>query len=311
VERELPRDEERRQEFAEIERLLETAWETKNVNLAITAHNMAAKIKEQDATASAADKEKATRMKERANQVEADIDRWNLTHGRGPRDAGSDSGYGSEIDEGRQPLPIQQIWVHDAEPGSIEGGKTYQYRLRATIANRLAGEPGKFRDPRDATVLWIPGPWTEPAEIAVEPTTVFFVTSKDARKDQIAVEFYRWFEGVWVKAKRFKFGVGNAVRGQDRCEVPSLHDPMEADRALVQFESGASVVDIDFDRPYRDRKRGAARDGVKFGSPSTACSTVLMDAAGHLQERFVPTEKGHPAKRQYASRVWQKPKSSD
>ena len=307
----LPRDKERRQEFAEIERLLEAAWETKNVNLAITAHNMAAKIKEQDATASAADKEKATKIKERANQVEADIDRWNLTHGRGSRDAGSGSGLSPDVGEGRQPLPTQQIWAHDTEPGSVEGGKTYQYRLRPTIFNRLVGEPDKFRDPRDATVLWVPGQWTKPVEITVEPTTVFFVTSKDTRKHQVAVEFYRWFEGVWVKAKRFKFGVGEAIRGQDRCEVPSIHDSTKADRALVEFEAGASVVDVDFDRPYRDRKKGASRTGVKFGSPSTACSAILVDAAGHLQERFVPTEKGHPAKRQYASRVWQKPKSSD
>ena len=109
--------------------------------------------------------------------------------GRGARGAGPDSGPGPDVEEVRQPLPTQQIWAHDTEPGSIEGGKTYQYRLRPTIFNRLAGEPDKFRDPRDATVLWIPGQWTEPVEVTVEPTTVFFVTSKDPRKHQVAVEF--------------------------------------------------------------------------------------------------------------------------
>lgn len=207
----------------------------------------------------------------------------------------------------REPLPIQQIWVHDAAPGSIESGKTYQYRLRPLIYNRLAGQPDKFRDPHNAQVIWATGEWTEPLEMAIEPSTLFFVTSKDERKDMVSVEFFQWFEGIWVKTRE-RFGVGQRLAAKERCEVPPLDESTGFDTALVTFEADAAVVDVDFARSYRERKRGTSRTGVKFGPVTTACSVVFVDSAGQLRERFVPTDKSDPGKRAAAARVWKPPR---
>ncbi|MGD2110210.1 MAG: hypothetical protein PVI86_12580 [Phycisphaerae bacterium] len=303
---ELSPEEELAQKFAEIDRLMKEAWKLKDPNMATMAYNMAAQIKEQDRTASAQDKEKATRLKGDAGQLINDIDRWNFKNVRG---GGAPKPVATKEVEApaREPEDNQQIWVHDAVPGSVEGGKTYQYRVRVVVFNRLAGRPERFRDPQDATVFWIHGPWSDPVEVYIEPTSVMFAASKDTRRDQVAIEIYQWFEGVWVK-DRPKFGVGDAVREQTRKPVPSLMQPGKVDHALIDFDPGVSVLDIDFERPYRERKRGTSREGVKFGPPTTACSVVFADAEGRLSERFVPTDKGHPAKRTYANREFKEPR---
>ncbi len=307
-EKALSPEEQRAKDLAEVERLLDEAWKTKNPNPAIIAHNLAAAIKE-DKSTPAKDVEKATRLKERANQMIADIDRIKVYGGGGTAPRGPVREEAAE-EVVRQPEPIQQIWVHDAAPGSVEGGHAYQYRIRAVIFNRLAGYAERLRNATDATVLWIPGPWGDPVEVYIEPATVLFAASKDERNNEIGIEFYKWVEGVWCKARE-KFGVGDTLSFSERCEVPSLTDPTKTDRAMVGFDTGLSVVDIDFDRPYRERKKGSSREGVKFGSATTACSIVLADAQGRLHERFLATDKANPAKRQYAAREFKPAKSGD
>ena len=171
-------------EFAEIDRLLKSAWENMLESDAILAYNLAMDI-EHDKDASPSDKNKAARLKQQAEQDESDIRRIK----RSPDWKGRQQpAMVDEEEPSRQPLPIQQMWVHDAKAGSVEDGRTCQYRLRPTIYNRLAGQPDKFSDPRNAAILLIPGEWTEPVEVTIEPATVFFVTSKDERKGEVGVD---------------------------------------------------------------------------------------------------------------------------
>jgi len=297
-------EEERTKDFAEIERLLIEAWKTKTANMAIMAHNLAAKIKEGRLTPPK-DVLKASRLKEQANQMANDIDRIKRM---GPsrdrsRDRVTPNAVDVEDEVVREPEPQQQFWVHDARPGSVQGGKTYQYRIRPVIFNRLAGQPQKFRDPQDATVLWIPGKWTDPIEVTLEPTIVFFAASKDERNQQVGLEFFKWFDGIWVRARE-KFTIGQSLTFTPRCWAVDFNNPTKSVKALVDINPGLSIIDIDFDSPYRERKRGSSRSGVKFGSATTACSFVLAEADGRLLERYVPTDKGHPAKRQYGTREY-------
>jgi hypothetical protein len=175
------------------------------------------------------------------------------------------------------------------------------------VFNRLLGMPERLKDPRDATRVWVPGEWSEPAEVSTEPSVVFFVVSQDSRNKQISTEIYKWAEGEWVK-NRPKVGVGEPVASQARCYLPSFTDPTKADRVSVDFDAGVSVIDIDFERPYRERKRGTTRAGVKFGPQTTDCSVVFVGADGRLHERFVETDKGHPAKRYYGTREYKGPR---
>jgi hypothetical protein len=292
------------EQLQEIDRMIENALKTLNENEAIRAYNRAFEL-EKDKGTSASEKSKAKALKEKANQTEKDIRRKKLGPGPGgppkpPQPEGTDSTK-------REPLPVQQIWVHDAEPGSVQSGRTYQYRLRPVIYNRQAGQPEKFLDPTNAQIVWIKGPWTEPIEVNIEPSTLFFVTLEKPANATVSAEFFQWFAGVWVKTRQ-DFGVGQPLSVQTRCDVPALDNPKVADRALVDFKADATVVDIDYGRSYRERKRGTGRAGVKFGPSAVGCSVVFADAAGRLQERFVPTDKGHPDKAAAGSRVWVKPR---
>ncbi len=289
--------------FDEADRLLNNAWKYKVENDAVNAWNIGQQISRME-EAGTGDKARAERLKERADQMAADIRRA-VARGGYVKSAGID-----EDAPKREPLPIQQIWVHDARPGSVQSGKTYQYRLRPSIFNPLAGDPDKFRNKVDATTVYLFGKWRESIEVTIERDTRFFVTSDKPRDQSVSIEFFKWFEGVWVKARRFAYKVGDVVEGECRCDVPNWDDPTVAENVLVQFTADASVLDIDFARTHRERKQ-SGRVGVKFNPRSTACCVVLTDSSGRLYERFVPTDRAHPDKRTVGNRVWKQPRKKD
>lgn len=282
-------------ELKEIEQQLDSAWQNKSLNECLRAYNRAFEIW-RDPQASQTQKQRANELKQRADLMEDDLKRY-----RGPTQAPRPAE--PQGNEEREPYPIQQLWRHDARPGSVESGKAYQYRLRAVIANLLAGKPEMFRDPTDGAKIFIPGPWSDPVEVRVDPDQYYFITSEDARNHEVGVEFYRWFEGNWVRApRRIRVGIGDKVYDQQRTPVPSNVNPAEIERPTVTYEADAVAVDLDFKRVYRERNRGSGRDGVTFGSPAQACCVVLMDAQGRLTERFVETDKHHPVKSEI--KVW-------
>lgn len=286
----------RAQKLQGIDKRLDEAWKNLSPNAAMSARNDAFDI-QNDPLASPSEQKEATRLSQRGDDIGADIRRALRRPGRGTRE--------EEEVVAREPRPTQQFWIHDAIPGSVEGGRTYQYRIRAAIAHLLAGHPDRFRDPLHAAELSLYSEWSEPIEVTVPREMWFFVTSKDSRKHQVGVEFYRWFEGNWVKApRRVKVGLGDGLRTDQRTVVQSPDDPDETERPTVTYQADAAVVDIDFNRTFRERKKGKGRGGVKFGQPTTACCVVMADSAGRLHERFVPMEKRDPRKKIVADKVW-------
>ncbi len=263
---------------------------------ALEVRNLAYEF-EDDVTASRTERSKAKRLFDKAENLMADISR-NICKPQGGRD---DADTGAKE---RQKLPKQQLLAHDSRTGSLISGRTYQYRIRATIFNRLAGEPSTFADHRDSQVVFIEGPWSEPSDpVVVDPDTFTFVTSSDSKKENVSVEVYKWFEGVWVK-QRAKCGVGEPVSVQKRHAVPSLEDPEGSDTPLIDFDASQTVVDIDFQRAHRARNRGSKRGGAGFDRLEPGCSVVFMDADGELHERFVTTDKAHPGKSVVAAKVY-------
>lgn len=293
----LTKAQEHAQSLKEGEQLLKLAIKNNSVDDATRAFNKAAGVI-RDPTANKNLKDKANKLKDRAEQAISDIGR-RLRVPRNRPDAQAD-----DDTPVRQKLPVQQIWAHDARVGSIESGSTYQYRIRATIYNQLAGEPLKFADPQHASLIFIPGKWSEASSpVTIPPDIEFYVTSSDVKRQEVGVELFRWFEGVWVKGRRFKYKIGDQITGQSKAVVPSFEIADETERATVDFDANATVVDIDFSRNYRDRKSGGrTRKGVKFGSPSRETAIVFVDAAGELYERLIPIEKGHPAKKSAKAR---------
>ena len=293
------------QHLKEAERLYEATKRVRrpaenNFNDAMNAYNMAHEIWA-GRDANAQQKRRAEDLMRRADQLAKDINRKILTFGGGVQDPTAAPDRAAR----REPLPKQQVWAHDAAAGSLLDDRTYQYRIRFGIVNQLAGEPEKLDDPRDATEVLVYGEWSEPTDpITFEPASLYFVISDEPSKEQIGIEFYRWFDGEWVQGRRKKFGIGDRVWKEERVRVPDLLNPGDVDMALVEFSAGATILDTDFNRTYRERRKGTSKTGVRFGPPRTECSVVLVDSAGVLHERFVPTDKNHPGKRAAASRVW-------
>lgn len=281
--------------FAEGEEFLARARQTDSINDATQAFNAFVTIT-LDKNATPAQKSRATKRRDVAEQLLKDI-RRRARRGRGG------GGVAAQQDQERKLEPTQLIWVHDGAPGSIESGKTYQYRIRATLFNRLAGEPSKFENSEDAKVVFISGDWSEPSDaVVIPPTSEFYITGVDARKKIVKVEMYQWFDGFWVTTRE-SFKVGEKVAATKRVELPDREDPNGIDRAQVDFDTGVSVLRIDWDRMQREKKRRGS--GVRFQDTLSKGSAVLLAGkSGAVVERFVSTDKANPTKKSAASRVW-------
>ncbi len=286
------------EQLKEVEQRIREAGTTDEAN---QAYNVVFDIANgQDA--SSGEKDRARRLMAAANQKAKDIERANRRN-RG-RQQGPNRGGDDEEEKKRETQPRQQLWAHDAGEGSVHAGKTYQYRLRANIQNRLAGEPSKFDDPANAQRVLIAGPWSDPSDPVVIPATQhYFVTASDQRKQVVSIEIFQWFEGVWVTTRQ-RFGVGDKLAREARATVPDIDDPTVTDRALVPFEADAAILDIDFGRAYREKKRGSGRGGSAYPAVGSVCAVVLVDSSGKLHERFLPADKGNPRKSELKKQVF-------
>lgn len=277
------------------EELLKSARATQDENQATQAFNFAAQVF-RDVAALRGQKDRAKRITEEADILLKDIQRAKR------RGAGARRVVEDEEGPKRELLPTQQVWAHDMKLDSLPSGGIYQYRIRLNVVNRLVGEPSKFLNPEDATVIFIPGPWSEPSDpIEVDEDVEFYVTGADDRDNEIRVEMFQWFEGVWVKSRRFSLAIGDLVGGESRADVPSWEQEGKTEPAKVQFDASAVVLDMDFGFETRDRND---RKGIKFGNPKRDVSVVVMTESGDLSRRVSLTDKTHPGKKSAAARVF-------
>ncbi len=254
-------------------------------------------------TATRAQKDRAQRIMQQADQKRADKEREERRGG--PRGAVP----GTPVEElpKREWQPRQQLWAHDASPGSLVPGKTYQYRMRVLLFNRRAGEPLLFRDKSNAQVIWVAGAWSEPTEpITIPPIMGYFLASSDERKEEVTIELFRWFEGIWVRG-RGRFGIGQAMRHEERTAVPAWDDPNQVERPMVTFAVDGMIADINFKRDCREPRK-AGKSGVKFPAAGTTTSVVVVDAEGNLRERFLSVDKIHPEIETFRKMLWSPPR---
>jgi hypothetical protein len=199
----------------------------------------------------------------------------------------------------RVSMPVQEIWVYDTAPGSIVNGATYQYRVRPRILNRLAGMPESFTNPADSQVIFVAGAWSEPTEpIHIPQASWYFITRDEKNRREVYAEFFRWYDGVWVKSKAAPFQEGQPLVHQERVEVPAPNQRQTADKPLVDFGEDLTLLDIDFAMPLRERKSGNNPLIVRFSAqPAPETAAVFANGKGELQERVVALDKENPSKK--------------
>ncbi len=277
-------------------------WSPNEVTLAYNRALEVSSAKE----ASADLKAKAQKLMKEAEQLVVDIKH----NPKGPGGLVGGPKSGETVVKAREKMPIQEIWAFDAGVDSIANGATYQFRVRARVLNRLAGVPESFAKPTDAQTIIVAGAWSEPTEpIHIPESSWFFVTREDKPKREIYAEFFRWYDGVWVKSNAANFQEGTLLVHEERVSVPSIADRTVAEKPTVPFGEDLTLLDIEFALPMRERKSGSNPMTVKFaGQPTPATAAVFVNGKGDLQERVVAIDKENPMKRDI--KPWIPPKKS-
>lgn len=195
--------------------------------------------------------------------------------------------------------PKQMLWAHDARRGSVRGGATYQYRVRARVYNRYFAQPTQLMTDEDATKLAINGEWSEPSDpIYIPPESRFFVKTAVAGKGLAKVHVYQWEAGVVVQ-ETLEVRPGELMVDASREDLP------DGPPRVVTFDPGATIVDLDFARPIYERKRAGK---VDFESrPATTLAMVYLDADGILREKLLALDKESPEYKRAKSEVYKAP----
>ncbi|GJM24408.1 MAG: hypothetical protein DHS20C16_08230 [Phycisphaerae bacterium] len=189
----------------------------------------------------------------------------------------------------------QVLWAHDAAPGSVESGRTYQYRIRPRIYNQYCGTPPLLNNPEDAAKVELVGDWSEPSEpVTVDRDTIFFVRSGNAKKQNCKVDLFKWVAGKWIQ-KQFTLAVGAPI-GEEVKRIKTHR----GDDDQVDFSTGATVVDIDYEKPYWPKGRRNNRS--KQATKTTAL--VYVDASGHVFEQTEEFDENSDLYDEYKEIAW-------
>ncbi|MCK4659037.1 MAG: hypothetical protein KAV82_05895 [Phycisphaerae bacterium] len=180
--------------------------------------------------------------------------------------------------------PLQVVWAHDTLPDSVISGKTYQYHIRALLYNNFAGVTKELKNSKDAELILLVSEWSQPSDdISIPYDSRFFLVGKKERDQSAKVDVFKWHEGIWVKTS-FEISVGDPIGGKDYVRIGG-----QKEKTLVDFSTGAILVDLDFNATCRGRRE--RRGEIIWGDPKATVSMVYLDSAGKLHERLLDLDK--------------------
>ena len=182
----------------------------------------------------------------------------------------------------RELSPVQVLWTHDALRESVVSGKVYQYRMRVLMYNNYAGAAAELNNPEEAEVVLRESEWSDPSEdVRIPYDTDFYLVGKKERDRTAKIDVFKWHKGTWLKSA-FRVGVGELIGGRSI-------EKIDKERVSIDFSTGATVVDLDFDRPYRARRE--RRGEISWSDPKPTLAMVYVDSAGKLYERLLDADK--------------------
>jgi len=256
-------------------------------------------LKQRDKTLRGEQKTKAEQLRFEAKQGEQDQKRGRKT----PCEAPEEEDTTLSLRQSR----YQVVWAHDAADefdGGAQSGKTYQYRMRLQLYNRYVGISSALKNDEDAQEIKLLGEWSEPTEdVYIEPDAAFFLTSGSTNTQSGAkVTVYKWMEGVWVD-ERFPVVVGDRLKGSAHKVVRILENG-EEDRPLVDFDTGSTVVDLDYNYNFRPTKlRG--KEGLTLAPPTQTVSLVFVDEqSGELRQRILEADRNSEQYKTFKERAF-------
>jgi hypothetical protein len=187
--------------------------------------------------------------------------------------------------------PQQVVWAHDALRNSVVSGKTYQYRMRLRLYNRYCAFPSPLADPADAEKVVLATDWSEPTEpVTIKLDTEFFLASVSG--ERVRTDVFKWVEGNWLR-QTFDVEPGEPIGGIRRVTLPGE----DAVKELVDFDTGAIVLEMDLQRMFRPVRTGS--DGWSVGAPKSTVAVVYVDAAGDVRERLLELDRNSDGYRDF------------
>ena len=195
---------------------------------------------------------------------------------------------GDEADDGLT------VWVDD---GSVGAGKTYRYRVRLWLWNRLVGRRGAVEDAADADRAVLVGAWSQPSEpIKAAPRTHFFVLGPSVGERAANVEVWKWHRGRWLR-KLFTVAVGDVIGG---VRTVRLGERDEFDRPIreeVDFDTGVVLLDLfEEDRAQRVAHEETGRFAWRTESALAAVCVHSID--GRVEERLARLDRSSELRKQ-------------
>ncbi len=192
------------------------------------------------------------------------------------------------------------IWFHD---DSVEPGRTYRYRMRVKLWNRYVGKRSALRDPAQAEQTVLPGEWSLPGEpVTVASKTRFFVKGpRLGDKPAASVEVFTWHDGKWYQ-EDFDVNVGDSIGEPKEVKTGKSDEGGKPVRAMVDFSTGAVVLDLRFDEPAWTRRPGE-RTGFSYSEQKSLLLTYLDPADGQVKERSDRLDRSDPHLKQLKDRV--------
>ncbi len=179
------------------------------------------------------------------------------------------------------------VWVDD---GGVEAGKTYRYRVRLWLWNRLVGRRGAVLDASDAARAVLIGEWSQSSEpIKAAPRTHFFVLGPSVGKRAANVEVWRWRRGWWLR-KLFTVAVGDAIGGVRRVRLPGRDESDRPIRDEVDFDTGVVLLGL---HEESRAKRVADQESGRFAwlTESMIVAVCVHSVDGRVEERLARLDR--------------------
>lgn len=187
--------------------------------------------------------------------------------------------------------PVVRFFDESAQPG-----RTYQYRMRVRLWNRYVGRINTVEHPEQASLSVLAGQWSPPSDpVRVPPHTYFFVTGRAFARDAARVEVWKWRAGTWLRAN-FEVGVGEVIGGARPVKLsrPRENPPVYDE---VDFNTGATVLDLRFDVPVERRMTAGGGDGFTYQFSKSIVLTYLDPQDGRPLQRIEAFDKYDPVRR--------------
>lgn len=176
------------------------------------------------------------------------------------------------------------IWAHDL---TVQPGKTYRYRLKVTMYNRLAGLPIRLLNPADARVIEMTSDWSDwSPPVTVSPTVEWYLTGGGGLGGGSAsATVFKILPGDRPLKSAFKVEAGQPI-GQT-AEVALLPG---APKQPVDFSTGAVLLEVrnkeSIPQPYN-------KQGMLDWTMADTTLIVYRDPAGNVVSRTLLQDKAN------------------